>query len=384
MIKCLYHFKELPFCFTTNYSPNNGNLPNVLPFSIGVDEKTGRIVQCPDILVSENLEKAYKEGSLVTGYMDEDGIGRNYADDFLDFIISEVGRETLHTSRILEIGCGTGYLLYCMKQLGANVLGVEPGPQGQYGSERFGIDIVHGYFPSEKISGKFDLIIQYAVLEHIENPEYYLDSLRTHLTPRGKIVVAVPSCDEQIKNGDISMFFHEHWSYFTQTTLTSTIENAGYRVQSSRKAGFGGVWYAVADLGLSPSINTFCIPDNNSDLILRIERNQRILESLLLQASRDNRSIGFYCPGRIVNSLSILRLNIDFTNLRIRFFDDNKLIQNHYYPSFPYIIENRTNLLDKQVDELIIASWTFGEYIQSSLLQDGYNGRITTFKEMVA
>jgi hypothetical protein len=107
---CLYNFKELPFYFTTSPVPSNRNLPNALPFSIGYDERTGRIVQCPNRLVSETLEKAYKEGSLVTGYMDEDGIGRNYADDFLDFIISEIGSETLCTSRILEIGCGTGYL----------------------------------------------------------------------------------------------------------------------------------------------------------------------------------------------------------------------------------------------------------------------------------
>ena len=384
MIKCLYHFKELPFCFTTSSSPNNGNLPNALPFSIGLDERTGRIVQCPDMLVSENLEKAYKEGSLVTGYMDEDGIGRNYADDFLDFIISEVGRNKLRTSRILEIGCGTGYLLYRLKQLGADVLGVEPGPQGQDGSKKFGIDIVHGYFPSENISGKFDLIIQYAVLEHLDNPENYLDSLRTHLMPQGKILVAVPSCDEQIEFGDISMFFHEHWSYFTQSTLKSTIEDAGYRVQSSRKAGFGGVWYAVAELGLTACTNKARILDDPCGLISRIENNQRVVYTLLLQASRDNRSIGFYCPGRIVNSLSIARSSIDFAKLRIRFFDDNKLIQNHYFPGFPYIIENRTNLLGKQVDGLIIASWTFGEKIKASLIQEGYTGRIVTFKEMMA
>lgn len=355
-----------------------------MPFSVGLDEVTGRVVQCPNRLVSETLEKAYKEGSLVTGYMDEDGIGRKYADDFLDFIISEIGSEALCTSRVLEIGCGTGYLLSRLKRLGAYVLGVEPGPQGQAGSGKFGIDVVHGYFPSEKISGRFDLIIQYAVLEHLENPKNYLDSLRTHLTPQGKIVVAVPSCDEQIEFGDISMFFHEHWSYFTRATLKSTIEHSGYRVQSLRKAGFGGVWYAVAELGLHTSLNTTYVHDNTHDLIFRIERNQRVVDTLLLQASRDNSSMGFYCPGRILNSLSISRLSIDFAKLPIRFFDDNKLIQNHYYPSFPYIIENRMNLLEKQVDELIIASWTFGEKIKASLAQDGYTGRIITFKEMMS
>lgn len=384
MTTCLYNFKELPFYFTTSPVPSNRNLPNVLPFSIGFDERTGRIVQCPNRLVTETLEKAYKEGSLVTGYMDEDGIGRNYADDFLDFIISEIGSETLRTSRILEIGCGTGYLLYRLKQLGPDVLGVEPGPQGQVGSEKFGVDIVHGYFPSEKISGKFDLILQYAVLEHLENPENYLDSLRPHLTPQGKIIVAVPSCDEQIEFGDISMFFHEHWSYFTQSTLGSTIEHAGYRVQSLRKAGFGGVWYAAAELGVTASTNAAKALDDPCDLISRIENNQRVVHTLLLQASRDNRSMGFYCPGRVVNSLSIARSSMDFSKLRIRFFDDNKRIQNHYFPGFPYIIENRTNLLGKPVDELIIASWTFGEMIRASLVKDGYTGRIITFKEMMA
>lgn len=384
MTTCLYHFKELPFYFTTSSAPNKGILPTALPFTVGLDERTGRIVQCPDILVSDTLEKAYNEGSLVTGYMDENGIGRDYAADFLDFIIAEIGSDALRSSRILEIGCGTGYLLYRLKQLGAEVLGVEPGPQGQNGSERFGIDIVQDYFPSEKITGKFDLIIQYAVLEHLEDPEKYLESLQGHLLPQGKIVVAVPSCDEQIKFGDISMFFHEHWSYFTQLTLRSTIEHSGYTVQALQKASFGGVWYAIARLGLSEHLNKTYGNLDTSALISRIEKNQRVFDSLLLKAMEEKISIGFYCPGRIVNSLAISRLSLDFSKLNIRFFDDNKLIQGHYYPGFPYVIENRPCLFEKQVDKLVIASWTFGEKIKSSLVQDRYAGQIVTFKEMMS
>jgi 2-polyprenyl-3-methyl-5-hydroxy-6-metoxy-1,4-benzoquinol methylase len=57
--------------------------------------------------------------------------------------------------------------------------------RGQVGGENSG-SISFMVISIGKISGKFDLIIQYAVLEHLENPENYLDSLRIILHLRVK------------------------------------------------------------------------------------------------------------------------------------------------------------------------------------------------------
>ena len=215
----IYYFRELPFNFGSTSTPDNGDLPDKLPFALGTDLETDKLVQIPDIQVHKALNKAYQIGSLITGYMDEDGLGRQYADDFVTFLVSSVGLSTISSSRILEIGCGTGYLLHRLKQMGASVLGVEPGPQGQIGRKKYGIEIIQDFFPMSETFGMFDIILQYGVLEHIENPCLFLSSVKNHLAENGLIAVAVPSCDSYIELGDISVLLHEHWSYFTKQTL---------------------------------------------------------------------------------------------------------------------------------------------------------------------
>lgn len=64
--------------------------------------------------------------------MDDNGIGKLYADDFIKYIHEE---ENIAGKKILEIGCGTGYLLYELQKEGAEVLGIEPGTYGIKGRQ---------------------------------------------------------------------------------------------------------------------------------------------------------------------------------------------------------------------------------------------------------
>ena len=78
---------SLPFVWSALTSPENGNgLPDSLPFELGFDGKTGLITQKHNESVESALEFAYRQGSMLSGLMDEDGIGQNYAEDFLSFI----------------------------------------------------------------------------------------------------------------------------------------------------------------------------------------------------------------------------------------------------------------------------------------------------------
>lgn len=241
-----WYIESIPFVWSPLTSPSNGNaIPDRLPFVLTVDEETGLLAQESSRVVGEALDTAYVKGSFLSGLMDESGIGRNYADDFLAYILRSVDCPDLSGMRILEIGCGNGYLLKRLSELGAEVIGIEPGEHGQSVSSGWGVQIIQGYYPSDEVVGAFDLIISFAVLEHIEAPVAFLKQIKASLKDGGKVIIGVPDESEYINNGDVSTLFHEHWSYFDSQTLSCSVRLAGYRDLTIERSDFGGSLYCT-------------------------------------------------------------------------------------------------------------------------------------------
>src|SRR6202142_1151262 len=238
---------ELPFFFRHTETPSNAQygLPDRLPFFLDADRETGLIKQPFNKDVETTLDLAYRQGSILSGAMDTSGIGQRYALDFLAYI--EAAVPTMAGKRMLEIGSGTGYLLSLLRDRGADVIGIEPGPQGDNTETRFGIKTVRGYFPSNQISGNFDVVIAYGVLEHLSNAGGLLREIKKQLTSQGIVILAVPNCEPYLQAGDLSCLIHEHWSYFTTESLRAVVRQESFSVTIAN-AGFGGALYCSASL----------------------------------------------------------------------------------------------------------------------------------------
>ena len=57
--------------------------------------------------------------------------------------------------------------------------------------------------------------------------------------------------------------------------------------------------------------------------------------------------------------------NVSLSN--IRFFDDDPLIQNSYFPGMDVPVEGRAQLIDSPTDYLLIMSRTFGSNLSAEL-----------------
>jgi carbamoyl-phosphate synthase large subunit len=120
-----WQIPALPFIYRPLTSPSNGSgLPDALPFTLTVEPSLGLVQQRPSSEVAEALERAYIAGSEIPGLMEEQGIGREYADDFLKLLADAYGTNRIDKS-VLEIGCGTGYLLSRLRDQGATVVGMD-------------------------------------------------------------------------------------------------------------------------------------------------------------------------------------------------------------------------------------------------------------------
>jgi 2-polyprenyl-3-methyl-5-hydroxy-6-metoxy-1,4-benzoquinol methylase len=357
----------LPFYIGESETPTNGDLPDLLPFKVGFKSDINLMVQVPDVRVQQHLARAYQKGSIIGTPMSEEGIGRNYAEDFLAFINRAVGLDALRGLRVLEIGCGTGYLLHRVRELGAEVLGIEPGAQGQAGAQKYGLRIIHGMFPDREIisRGQFDLIINYGVLEHVVNPVQFLEEQTRSLTEVGKIIFAVPDCTEYIDTADISMFLHEHWSYFSTHSLAALVKSVGLHAICVEKSSYGGALYGVAGKRGRSSQGEQEADESVELFAARLNQTIERATAFFTAAARSRSSVGIFCPGRILNLLHVIQPHV-----AVRFFDDDERLLGKYYPPLSVPIESRQDLLERPVDELIIMSRSFGSRLLSELSRE--------------
>jgi SAM-dependent methyltransferase len=352
-------------------SPHNpAGLPDAWPFSIRFDAVKGALIQHPTPELSEMLDRAYRAGVLLGTPLADDPFGKPYADDFLTFIRSSVG---IGGRTALEIGAGVGYITRRLINDGWQATGVEPGKGYAEHWKHYGIDIINEFFPNPKVPGPYDLILCYAVLEHISDPETFLVDIRERLAREGTAVLSVPNCTEEIEAGDPAILLHEHYNYFNAESLAALFWRAGFSAVV-RRSDFGRCLFVAAkhrDAASESVIRTDLetlksYPDRTARFISRV-RNQ--LAQLLSTGS-----VGIYCPAR---ALAVLD-----PQMPARFFDDDQTQQGKYLPPFESPIESRESLLTRPVGTVVVMSRTFGERIRKSLKNSGYSGSVLTVNEL--
>ncbi len=349
----------MPFHVGVFDRPHNpAGIPNVHPFTFGIRKKDGLLVQVGDERTSRYLKCAYAMGHLLGTAMDDTELGRRYAEDFHDFIRARV--PSLLGLRVLEIGCGRGYLLRLMAEAGADVLGIEPGVGLREHWRRNAVDVVGDVFPSSQVEGHFDLIVAYGVLEHIEQPDDFVAAVGAQLAPGGQAILSVPNCDTFLKHGDPAMFVHEHFSYFGLESLRAFLDTNDLEVLSLREAGFGGAiycaWQPRLDMTKLDSLVRCATEATATD---RFSAWRDFISTEVWRSSDEGRSLGIFCPGRALSVLPVAAA--------CRFFDDDREVHGCYYPPFIAPVESRSNLIERPVDELWIYSRTFGPRLAAAL-----------------
>lgn len=108
----------------TTAAINPARLPDTWPFSLHFDTLLGVLAQQVTPGLLGILNDAYQAGQLIGTPLAENSYGKPYADDFLRFIM-QVG--LLRGAKAIEIGAGVGYLTRRMKDVGFQVIGIEPG-----------------------------------------------------------------------------------------------------------------------------------------------------------------------------------------------------------------------------------------------------------------
>ena len=91
--------------------------------------------------------------------------------------------------RVLEIGCGQGFLLAAMVRAGLDATGVEPSKSAAAAAQRNGLNVATGYFTPADYPGPYDAVVLSHVFEHLDHPSKFLADIAAS-APGGLLLLA--------------------------------------------------------------------------------------------------------------------------------------------------------------------------------------------------
>lgn len=142
--------------------------------------------------------------------------------------------------RVLDVGCGGGSFLAVCRELGAEILGVEPSEDGVATCKAADIPVFHGNLTEflETADQSFDLITTNHVVEHHPEPTALIREKASLLAPGGEIYIAVPNANcffsRKLKAQWHSSDLPVHLQHFSEGSLRRMVEDAGLEIKSLR------------------------------------------------------------------------------------------------------------------------------------------------------
>ena len=144
-------------------------------------------------------------------------------------------------SRVLDVGCASGYLGGILQERGCALTGIEADPEAAAAAP---FRVITGDLDDpgvrSEVGGPFDAILCGDVLEHLAGPAATLAWLATLLAPDGIVVVSVPNIGHwtgrralvlgRFPQEDHGLFDRTHLRWFTRASARALVEGAGLRV----------------------------------------------------------------------------------------------------------------------------------------------------------
>ncbi|MEA2134274.1 MAG: hypothetical protein QOC68_2183 [Solirubrobacteraceae bacterium] len=153
-----------------------------------------------------------------------------------------------HGSRVLDVGCASGYLAQRLTERGCTVVGVEPDAAAAESARAYCESVTVGDFERPEIraalAGPFDAVIIGDVLEHMRDPWAALTAASELLAPGARIVASIPNIAHwsarltllcgRFPYAESGLFDATHLRFFTRRSARELAERSGYRVENEQ------------------------------------------------------------------------------------------------------------------------------------------------------
>jgi len=238
-IKCRLCIEgNLISCLRLSHSPRNISrliAPEELLSDMPIDLNVYECQECGFVQLAQMPDPSFYNNYLMTTShsVQMRKFQQSQASDF-------VQRFCLSGKRVIEIGCGDGNYLNYLHQAGSNVAGIEASSRFQEMSRKRGFTVFSGYISRENAipEAPWDGFVTRQVLEHIPDPNGFLQGIRASLASGAVGLVEVPSLEQSLEGYRFYDFFSDHVNYFSALTLQHALERNAFEViEISREMG---------------------------------------------------------------------------------------------------------------------------------------------------
>jgi 2-polyprenyl-3-methyl-5-hydroxy-6-metoxy-1,4-benzoquinol methylase len=155
----------------------------------------------------------------------------------VDAILKFCEKYQIEMHSLLEVGAAFG--TFCVEMKSRNcfkqIVGVEPTPNLAQTCREKGVEVIEKTI--EEISfpeaEKFNVVVNFEVIEHLFSPKDFLLQCKKLLKPNGLFVVTCPNGKgfDVVVLGEKSVAVdHEHLNYFNPKSLTRLLESCGFEI----------------------------------------------------------------------------------------------------------------------------------------------------------
>lgn len=152
-------------------------------------------------------------------------------------------------SRVLELGCASGYIgRILMQEKNCQVTGVEFDPKAAAEARNQGLAVIEGSLEDaafrDSITGQFDFVMATDVLEHLRDPAPVLNDFKRWLVPDGQAIISVPNVATweirrqlffrgDFEYQDLGILDRTHVHFFTWDTLHKLLAKQQWAIQQT-------------------------------------------------------------------------------------------------------------------------------------------------------
>jgi SAM-dependent methyltransferase len=303
---------------------------------------------------------------------------------YVDMISARL--ELTSDSLVVELASNDGYLLQHFLPKGIPVLGVDPAANVALAAEERGVPTLVEFFGVEladRLAGegrRADLVLGNNVLAQVPDINDFIAGVAILLAPGGTATFEFPHLARLVERLQYDTIYHEHYSYFSLTTIGEIFAAHGLRVIDVEELGsHGGSLrvYAAHEADrreASPAVSELVAREDAEGLrdparyhrfAREVEESKRDLLGLLIELRRAGKQVvGYGAPGKGNTLLNYCGIRTDFLDYTV---DRNPYKHGRFTPGTHIPILPPERIAETRPDAIVILPWNLAREIAAQL-----------------